>query len=68
MANSGQEALTVREQEILKLLLKRWSTSEIAGLVGISDRTVETHVSHISASSVSIRGRSFGETPGRIAR
>lgn len=47
MANSGQEGLTVREQEILKLLLKRWSTSEIAGLVGISDRTAETHVSHI---------------------
>jgi DNA-binding NarL/FixJ family response regulator len=49
MANGGQEALTVREQEVLKLLLKRWTTAEIAARLGISDRTVEAHVSNVLA-------------------
>jgi DNA-binding NarL/FixJ family response regulator len=43
------EALTVREQEVLKLLLKRWTTAEIAARLGISDRTVEAHVSNVLA-------------------
>lgn len=47
MANGNLEALTVREQEVLKLLLKRWTTAEIAAHLGISDRTVESHVTSI---------------------
>jgi DNA-binding NarL/FixJ family response regulator len=47
MANGGQEALTPREPEVLALLLKRWTTAEIAAHLGIEDRTVESHVSHV---------------------
>lgn len=39
--------LTVRELEVARLLAERKSNREIAGTLFVSERTVETHVSHI---------------------
>ncbi|MCL6482285.1 MAG: response regulator transcription factor [Firmicutes bacterium] len=40
-------ALTAREDQVLRLLLRRHSNSEIARLLGISERTVKFHMSNI---------------------
>ena len=39
--------LTVREKEILKMITEELSSSEIASLLGLSIRTVETHRKNI---------------------
>jgi two-component system response regulator FixJ len=39
--------LTAREREVLDLLVKALSNKQIAGRLGISEKTVETHRSHI---------------------
>lgn len=44
---SGEEALSEREVEILKTLAKDLSNKEIASRLGISDRTVQQHLSNI---------------------
>lgn len=41
--NIGQNILTTREGEILKLLAEGYSNKEIAGMLFISPKTVETH-------------------------
>jgi DNA-binding NarL/FixJ family response regulator len=43
------EALTSRETEILRLMAGGYSNREIAGLLGITEGTVKTHVSTILA-------------------
>lgn len=39
--------LTRRELEVLTLLIQRYSNSEIAALLNIGTRTVQTHTTHI---------------------
>ncbi|MEB3198543.1 MAG: response regulator transcription factor [Candidatus Sericytochromatia bacterium] len=45
--DGGEEALSEREVEILKTLAKDLSNKEIARHLGISDRTVQQHLSNI---------------------
>jgi len=42
-------SLTGRENQVLQLMLRRLSNKEIAGALGIAERTVKFHVSHIFA-------------------
>jgi DNA-binding CsgD family transcriptional regulator len=57
MAHSGSGVLTGRELDIARLVAGRKSNKEIATALGISPRTVSTHVSNIFAKlSVSSRG------------
>jgi DNA-binding NarL/FixJ family response regulator len=39
--------LTPRESQVLVLLARRWTNTEIAVYLGIGCRTVETHVYHV---------------------
>ena len=39
--------LTPREKEIFNLLIKNQSTKEIAKTLGISEKTVRNHISHV---------------------
>jgi len=41
------EALTIREEEVLNKLTKGYQTKEIADLLGVSDRTIGTHLRNI---------------------
>jgi len=43
----GWESLTPAEMRVLRLVAERRSNPDIARLLGVSRRTVETHVSHI---------------------
>jgi DNA-binding CsgD family transcriptional regulator len=53
----GTGSLTGRELDIARLVARRKSNKEIATALGISPRTVSTHVSNIFAKlSVSSRG------------
>lgn len=45
--SGGLSALTARQQEILRLLAEGMSTKDIAGLLSISAKTVETHRSQL---------------------
>ena len=45
----GWSRLTPAEQRVLRLLIERRSNSEIAQMLVVSRRTVETHVAHILA-------------------
>ncbi len=45
--SGGMSALTARQQEILRLLAEGMSTKDIAGLLSISAKTVETHRSQL---------------------
>jgi len=57
VAPNGSGALTGRELDIARLVAGRKSNKEIATALGISPRTVSTHVSNIFAKlSVSSRG------------
>ncbi|HUF28031.1 MAG TPA: AAA family ATPase [Gemmatimonadaceae bacterium] len=56
-ATAGAEGLTGREVEIIRLVAARKSNKEIAKALGISPRTVSTHLSNIFAKvDVSSRG------------
>jgi DNA-binding CsgD family transcriptional regulator len=56
-APTGAGALTARELDIARLVARRKSNKEIGAALGISPRTVSTHVSNIFAKlSVSSRG------------
>ena len=44
----GLDRLTPMERRILKLVAENHSTKEIAGVIGISPRTVETHRRNVS--------------------
>ena len=46
-ANGGQDALSDREVDVLRLIALGHTNSEIAGLLQISVRTVESHRAHI---------------------
>ncbi|PXY22161.1 response regulator [Prauserella muralis] len=46
---SGLAALTTRERSILVLVAEGMSNRQIAGELGISERTARTHVSHVLA-------------------
>ncbi|MBR3694120.1 MAG: helix-turn-helix transcriptional regulator [Erysipelotrichales bacterium] len=39
--------LTSREKEVLLLLMDNYSTLEIAGQLGISEKTVRNHISNV---------------------
>lgn len=55
--SSGTEGLTGREVEIIRLVAARKSNKEIAKVLGISPRTVSTHLSNIFGKvNVSSRG------------
>ena len=45
--SGDQEGIRSRELEILTLVAKGFSVSEVAELLSIADRTVTTHVQHI---------------------
>jgi DNA-binding CsgD family transcriptional regulator len=45
--NFGASALTPREQEITKLLLKGFSAKSIARILGISPGTVRNHMKQV---------------------
>jgi NarL family two-component system response regulator LiaR len=44
---TGIETLTIRENQILDLLRRRYSNKEMANLLGISESTVKFHVSNV---------------------
>ena len=46
-ARGGDSPLTARELEILTYIAKGFSVAEVGDLLGISSRTVTTHVQHI---------------------
>ena len=48
--------LTKREKEIFKLLLSNKTTREIAGLLGISEKTVRNHISN-TMQKLGVKGR-----------
>jgi len=45
--DEGYSDLTAREREVLKLVASGRANKEIAGALGISERTVKTHISNI---------------------
>jgi DNA-binding NarL/FixJ family response regulator len=44
---TGIETLTIRENQVLDLLRRRYSNKEMANLLGISESTVKFHVSNV---------------------
>jgi DNA-binding NarL/FixJ family response regulator len=48
-AESGMEALTAREREILQLIAEGRSNKEMAGLLNLSIKTIETHRANLMA-------------------
>lgn len=49
VAASGLDKLTTREREVVSLIARGYSYQEAADQLGISHKTVETHMSHIFA-------------------
>jgi DNA-binding NarL/FixJ family response regulator len=67
------EDLTAREQEILELTAKGFRSKEVGSTLGISQRTVETHLRSIYdklhvRSRVEAVSRFLAENPGRPPR
>jgi DNA-binding CsgD family transcriptional regulator len=61
-AESGAVRLTPRETEVLQLVAKGFSFTEIADMLGMSIHTVISHVKHIySKLSVGSRGEAVFE-------
>ena len=54
--DKNQAILTKREQEIFDLLVISQSTSEIAGLLAISEKTVRNHISNVILK-LGVKGR-----------
>lgn len=48
--------LTKREKEVFVLLIKNYSTLEIASKLGISEKTVRNHISN-SMQKLGVKGR-----------
>ncbi len=48
--------LTKREREVFELLIKNYSTTEIAGELKISDKTVRNHISN-AMQKLGVKGR-----------
>ena len=48
--------LTPREREVYELLIRNCSTREIAGKLGISDKTVRNHISNVMLK-LGVKGR-----------
>ena len=55
--DKNQSILTKREQEIFDLLVISQTTSEIANLLDISEKTVRNHVSNVILK-LGVKGRS----------
>jgi len=54
--NMSKRILTKREKEVFELLIKNNSTTEIANLLGISEKTVRNHISN-SMQKLGVKGR-----------
>jgi DNA-binding NarL/FixJ family response regulator len=61
--SEGYSALSPREQEILKLIAKGLSNSEVATAIGVSRATVRTHLEHIYAK-LEVSNRTEAVTEG----
>ncbi len=48
--------LTKREKEIFTLLIKNYSTKEIANDLGVSEKTVRNHISNVM-QKLGVKGR-----------
>ena len=49
--------LTKREREVFELLIKNYTTKEIAEKLGISEKTVRNHISNVMQKQ-GVKGRS----------
>lgn len=49
--------LTKREREVFELLIKNYTTKEIAEKLGISEKTVRNHISNVM-QKLDVKGRS----------
>ena len=49
--------LTKREREVFELLIKNNSTTEIANILNISEKTVRNHISNV-IQKLGVKGRS----------
>ena len=52
----GKSILTKREKEVFELLIKNYTTSEIANILNISEKTVRNHISN-SMQKLGVKGR-----------
>ena len=43
----SKEILTTREMEVFSLLVKNYTTKEIADILNISEKTVRNHISNV---------------------
>lgn len=50
------QVLTQREKQVFELLISNHSTKEIAGILGISDKTVRNHISNVMLK-LGVKGR-----------
>ena len=53
----GKGILTKREREVFELLIKNYTTKEIAEKLGISEKTVRNHISNVM-QKLGVKGRS----------
>lgn len=51
-----RKVLTNREKEVFNLLIKNYSTKEIAEVLAISEKTVRNHISNVM-QKLSVKGR-----------
>ena len=53
----GKGILTKRDREVFELLIKNYTTKEIAEKLGISEKTVRNHISNVM-QKLGVKGRS----------